>query len=202
MPNLFLLCRSSGWRFQQDGASVHRALTTQAYLTHHRVRLLNRGFWPPMSPDLNPIEHLWPMVLHRMKGSVFSGREQLWTSLQEHFAAITPGQVKALYDSMPDRLTQALAQRGGPTRYQQWVARTKSGTVRCRQCPNSFLSCALPVALPLVHTSLPEEQQWKKKSRGDIVIQFHLGVMIFNLPTMQCSVVGFPPGKTHRRVVP
>ena len=57
------------------------------------------------------------MVLHRMKGSVFSGREALWTALQEHFAAITPAQVKALYDSMPDRLSAVLAQKGGPTRY-------------------------------------------------------------------------------------
>jgi hypothetical protein len=114
---LNFVSRSTGWRFQQDGASVHRAMTTQAYLARSRVRLLNNGFWPPMSPALNPIEHVWPMVLHRMKGSIFSGREDLWTALQEHFAAITPAQIKALYDSMPDRVGQVLAQRGGPTRY-------------------------------------------------------------------------------------
>ena len=113
----FSYLRARGWRFQQDGAPPHRALTTQAWLRRNRIRLLNSGFWPPMSPDLNPIEHVWPLVLRNLKGAVFSGREQLWTALQEAFAAITPSEIQRLYASMPERLACVRAQKGGPTRY-------------------------------------------------------------------------------------
>ena len=115
--NLFPLHRGGGWKFQQDGASPHRALTTQAWLRRNKIPLLNRGFWPPMSPDMNPIEHLWPMVLKKLNGGIFSGREQLWASLLEAFAAISPDQVDRLYHSMPNRMAAVRAARGGATRY-------------------------------------------------------------------------------------
>ena len=79
--------------------------------------MLNKVFWPPMSPDLNPIEHLWPMVLRHLNGAVFSGREQLWASLQEAFASITPAQVGRLYASMPSRMAAVKAAKGGATYY-------------------------------------------------------------------------------------
>ena len=70
-----------------------------------------------MSPDLNPIEHVWPLVTRNLKGAVFSGREQLWSALQEAFAQITPREIQKLYASMPDRLACVKAQKGGHTRY-------------------------------------------------------------------------------------
>ena len=70
-----------------------------------------------MSPDLNPIEHLWPFVLRELNGAIFSGREQLWSALQEAFAKIPPAYVQSLYDSMPTRLAAVIRARGGPTRY-------------------------------------------------------------------------------------
>ena len=58
----FIRRRSSSWKFQQDGAPVHRARATFAWLNTNSVRMLNKGQWPAHSPDMNPIEHLWPMV--------------------------------------------------------------------------------------------------------------------------------------------
>ena len=70
-----------------------------------------------MSPDLNIIEHLWPMVLQKIKGQTFANSQALWVSLKSAFAEIAPGQVSALYRSIPDRLRAVLISRGGPTRY-------------------------------------------------------------------------------------
>ena len=81
------------------------------------MKSYNGGQWLPMSPDLNPIEHLWPMVPKRLEGSIFSGREQLWTALPEAFASISPREVKALYDYLPRRMAAVISSRGGPTRY-------------------------------------------------------------------------------------
>ncbi len=77
----------------------------------------NGGVWPPMSPDLNPIEHLWPIVGRALAGCVFSGKDQLWSALQEAFANIPADHIKALYESMPRRMEAVITAKGGPTRY-------------------------------------------------------------------------------------
>ena len=101
----------------QDGASPHRALSTVAWLNKKRVRRLNAGVWPPQSPDLNPIEHLRPIVLRTLRGQVFAGKEDLWVALQAAFGAVPAEQIKALYASMPRRIEAVISARGGHTRY-------------------------------------------------------------------------------------
>ena len=66
---------------------------------------------------MNPIEHLWPMVLTKLRGSVFANKDQLWSALEGAFAEISPAQVQALYHSMPNRMKAVVAVRGGHTRY-------------------------------------------------------------------------------------
>ena len=73
--------------------------------------------WPPQSPDLNPIEHLWPIVLRTLRGQVFAGMEDLWVDLQAGFFAVPAEQIKALYASMPRRIEAVISASGGHTRY-------------------------------------------------------------------------------------
>lgn len=87
------------------------------FLQNKGVPLLNNGVWPANSPDLNPVEHVWPMVTRQLKGRVFNTREQLWSALKAAFKAIPPGSIRKLHASMPNRCKAVLAAKGGHTRY-------------------------------------------------------------------------------------
>ena len=81
--------------------------------------------WPPNSPDLNPIEHLWAHIkteLHRrypdtkyLKGGPSAVRGILKTRLSEVWWSIEDGVLEQLVESMPGRVQAVLDARGWHT---------------------------------------------------------------------------------------
>ena len=51
--------------FQQDNARPHAARVCQDFLANHNINPLD---WPPYSPDLSPMEHLWGEMDRRVRG--------------------------------------------------------------------------------------------------------------------------------------
>ena len=96
---------------------VWRQTQTQTWLSDNHVIRLNGGIWPAMSPDMNPVEHVWPLVLKDLEGQVFSGREALWVGLQAAFARVPPASIQLLYNSMARRIAAAMVPKGGHTKY-------------------------------------------------------------------------------------
>jgi Transposase/DDE superfamily endonuclease len=108
--------------FQQDNATSHASKKTRDWF---KVAMKEHGFllmeWPPNSPDLNPIEHLWAYLkreLHRrypdtkyLKGSPEAVKRLLRERLVEVWWDI--GEVlNTLIESMPDRVQAVKAARG------------------------------------------------------------------------------------------
>ena len=75
-PVVVPFVRQRNVTFQQDNARAHVARLSMAFLQQNNVNVMN---WPPYSPDLSPIEHLWDVLDRRVRN-----RPQPPTTLQKH----------------------------------------------------------------------------------------------------------------------
>jgi len=114
--------------FQQDNASPHSAPATQEWL---KAAAQQHGFtvmeFPPNSPDLNPIEHLWFKLkaeLYRrypdtmdLKGSGKLVRKELHNRLNKIWWDIGEDVLNKLIDDMPKGVEAVLKAKGWYTEY-------------------------------------------------------------------------------------
>ncbi len=68
--------------FQHDNDRKHTSKTTTALLKKLRVKVMD---WPSMSPDLNPIEHLWGILKRKVEERKVSNIHQLRDVIMEEW---------------------------------------------------------------------------------------------------------------------
>jgi transposase len=97
--------------FQQDNASPHRATATLSALEEEEISVLS---WPALSPDLNPVENLWAILVRRVyaEGRSYQSDDELWEGILAAARTVTVEEVRALIASMPTRLTKLLTNHG------------------------------------------------------------------------------------------
>ncbi|UYV78707.1 Transposase [Cordylochernes scorpioides] len=99
--------------YQQDNARPHTARISQQALQD--VQMLP---WPPYSPDLSPIEHVWDIIGRRLHALPQPRSEdELWQMVEREWRAIPQDAIRFLIDSLPRRVAACIAVRGGPTCY-------------------------------------------------------------------------------------
>ncbi len=96
--------------FQHDNNPKHTSKTTTALLKKLRVKVMD---WPSMSPDLNPIEHLWGILKRKVEERKVSNIHQLRDVVMEEWKRTT---CEALVNSMPKRVKAVLENNGGHTK--------------------------------------------------------------------------------------
>ena len=71
--------------------------------------------WPPQSPDLNPIEHLWVELKRRLNSYEEEPKSmyELWERVQDTWNDIGAATCKKLVESMPSRITAVLEAKSG-----------------------------------------------------------------------------------------
>lgn len=99
----------------QDNARPHTANITRRFFERHDITLLRH---PPMSPDLNPIEHVWDIMGRRLRREYpnLQNLAALERALLQIWNTIPQPQI-ARCINMAERLAAVIENRGGNTRY-------------------------------------------------------------------------------------
>ena len=97
---------------QQDNARPHVARVCQDFLANNNIAPLA---WPPYSPDLTPIEHMWDELDRRVRKrrNPPATLAHLRNALIDEWNNIPMRTVNALVNSIQRRIRAATAARGG-----------------------------------------------------------------------------------------
>ncbi len=99
--------------FQQDNAPCNKAqIISDWFLEHDNEFTLLK--WPPQSPDLNPIEHLWDVVEReiRIMDVQPTNLQQLRDALMSIWTKISEECCQHLVESVPRRIKAVLKAKG------------------------------------------------------------------------------------------
>lgn len=100
--------------FMQDNDPKHVAKKSSKFFRENLIKLLD---WPPQSPDLNPMEHLWDELERRIPKSSRTTKSSLRTAIETEWAKIDPKVCQKLVESIPKRLQAVIRAKGGNTLY-------------------------------------------------------------------------------------
>ncbi len=102
--------------FQQDNDPKHTSKLAKEWIENNDIEVLA---WPPQSPDLNPIEHLWEHLKRRLAdySSDPKSMQELWQRVEAEWNKISQGECIKLIESMPSGISAVIKAKGGSTKY-------------------------------------------------------------------------------------
>ncbi|GBM45216.1 hypothetical protein AVEN_63828-1 [Araneus ventricosus] len=104
--------------FQQDNASCHKAPIVLEWFEEHTDEF-HLTSWPPNSPDLNPMEHIWDVMEWQLRAQTppCPNISTLRDRCLDICYNLSPVMYQKLVASMPRRVAAVLKAKGGATRY-------------------------------------------------------------------------------------
>ena len=102
--------------FMEDGAKIHLGAAKK---TRKDAGVVSFSFWPPSSPDLNPIEKVW----HWMKQEITKMEEfpttleGLKVEVQRLWDEMDPCKFIPTIERMPEKMKEVIKQKGMQTKY-------------------------------------------------------------------------------------
>ena len=102
--------------YQQDNARIHTSRSTLDWFQHHQITLMS---WPTCSPDLNPMENLWGVLVCQIYANnhQFQTEKDLKVAILEAWNRLSPDILMNLVNSMPNRIFKVINRNGNYTDY-------------------------------------------------------------------------------------
>lgn len=102
--------------FQQDNCPIHTATSTKSWLQAQGINLMD---WPSNSPDLNPMENLWGLLVQSVykNGRQFESRDSLIKCITKCWNDISENVLQSLVSSMKMRCVKIVANKGAFLKY-------------------------------------------------------------------------------------
>ena len=102
--------------YMDDNARPHRSRAVTTYLQSEAVTSVP---WPAMSPNLNPIEHIWDMLGRRIQAREphVQNIRQLEAALHREWQQLSQHDIRRLTGGMRRSVEAVIQVRGACTRY-------------------------------------------------------------------------------------
>lgn len=108
--------RRSSLIFQQDNAAIHASRQTKDWLNDERIPILD---WPARSPDCNPIENIWGIMVRRIyaNNKQYDRVEELEESILACWNNLEQSVIDNLISSMENRIYSIISNKGNKIQY-------------------------------------------------------------------------------------
>lgn len=106
---------NNNYYFQFDNDPKHTSTFALSFLFDNNIKCIS--WWPPNSPDLNPIEHVWAYVKNKLKLEIIKNITELENNIKKIWNDIPYEIIYNLFSSMPSRIDEVISNNGGYTTY-------------------------------------------------------------------------------------
>lgn len=119
LPSVSQMYPENNFVFQQDNCPVHTANDVRQWFQNHNIEILP---WPAYSPDVNPVENLWGLLVKRIYKRNFRAQNanELWETIHQAWEDLYENRnqlCENLINSMPRRLNAVININGAMTKY-------------------------------------------------------------------------------------
>jgi len=88
------LLEDEAWTLAQDNDPKHTSATVSAFLDREDVNYFSRDDWPSLSPDLNPMDTLWSMLVDAINKQPPRTIAQLKTRLRKEWEILPQEKIR------------------------------------------------------------------------------------------------------------
>uniref|UniRef100_A0A1I7X9P3 DDE_3 domain-containing protein n=1 Tax=Heterorhabditis bacteriophora TaxID=37862 RepID=A0A1I7X9P3_HETBA len=98
----------------QNNTTIHASRSTKTWLEDNDVDTMD---WSSRSPDLNPMENLWAILVRRIYADnrQFETTKDLQCAICKAWSEVDKSAIKNLVNSMPERIFQVINRSGSCT---------------------------------------------------------------------------------------